>query len=276
MGSTCEKIILVGDSAGANLNLGCAIKCIELGVRKPDGLFLAYCPTLISFEPSPARLLCLMDPLLPFGFMMRCLKAYASPSEEIIAQNKEHVDKMNDIKMAKGQNNNEPISCISTTSGQNNFEKSDIQSYVNVDLKTVPDDNNENLTDNSDSFEENSVWEHVQASDSDMAYLEAHKSPISDGTSDTLAGASFRTTTLGNDMLTPDENNVISLEEDSQPIQIHKPAANGIEQTYEVKSGNEIDLDLVNGAAEALELDEDAEELKRQQSTQYVSEFIER
>lgn len=153
-----------------------------------------------------------MDPLLPFGFMMRCLKAYASPSDEINAQNKEHVDKMNDIRNAKAHNNNEPISCISTTSARTSAQLND---YVNVDLKTVPDDTNENLTDNSDSFEENSVWEHVQASDSDMAHLEAHKSPISGGTSDnTLAGASFRTTTLGNDMLTPDENNdVISLEE---------------------------------------------------------------
>lgn len=156
-----------------------------------------------------------MDPLLPFGFMMRCLKAYASPSDEINAQNKEHVDKMKDIRMAKAHNNNEPISCISTSSGINDYEKSNIQTYVNVDLNTVLGDNNENLTDNSDSFEENSVWEHIQASDSDMAHLEAHKSPISCGTSDnTLAGASFRTTTLGNDILTPDENNdVISLEE---------------------------------------------------------------
>lgn len=156
-----------------------------------------------------------MDPLLPFGFMMRCLKAYASPSDEINAQNKEHVDKMKDIRMAKAHNNNEPISCISTSSGINDYEKSNIQTYVNVDLNTVLGDNNENLTDNSDSFEENSVWEHIQASDSDMAHLEAHKSPISCGTSDnTLAGASFRTTTLGNDILTPDENNdVISLED---------------------------------------------------------------
>ncbi|CAG9101066.1 unnamed protein product [Plutella xylostella] len=43
---------------------------------------MAYAPLLISFIPSPARLLCLMDPLLPFGFMMRCLKAYASPTPQ--------------------------------------------------------------------------------------------------------------------------------------------------------------------------------------------------
>ncbi|KAG8224241.1 hypothetical protein J437_LFUL001620 [Ladona fulva] len=77
LGTTAERIILVGDSAGANLNLGVTMKCIELGIRIPDGLFLAYIPVLVAFVPSPSRLLCLMDPLLPFGFMMQCLKAYA-------------------------------------------------------------------------------------------------------------------------------------------------------------------------------------------------------
>jgi len=65
---------LTGDSAGANLNIGVTMKCIELGIRPPDGLFLAYVPLLMSFVPSPSRLLCLMDPLLPFGFVMRCMK----------------------------------------------------------------------------------------------------------------------------------------------------------------------------------------------------------
>ncbi|XP_046431471.1 hormone-sensitive lipase isoform X1 [Neodiprion fabricii] len=78
LGSSARKVILAGDSAGANLNLGATLKCLELNVRKPDGIFMAYTPVLVEFIPSPARLLCLTDPLLPFGFMMRCLKAYAS------------------------------------------------------------------------------------------------------------------------------------------------------------------------------------------------------
>ncbi|PNF38504.1 hypothetical protein B7P43_G03977 [Cryptotermes secundus] len=82
MGSTAEKVILVGDSAGANLNIGVAMKCIELGIRPPSGLFLAYVPVLVSIVPSPSRLLCLMDPLLPFGFMIRCMKAYACPPKD--------------------------------------------------------------------------------------------------------------------------------------------------------------------------------------------------
>lgn len=69
-----ESIVAAGDSAGANLLLATSLKCIELGLPLPKGLFVAYVPTLIDFIPSPARLLCMMDPLLPFGFLMRCLK----------------------------------------------------------------------------------------------------------------------------------------------------------------------------------------------------------
>ena len=62
-----------GDSAGANLVLGVTLWASELNLRLPGGLFLAYAPLLVQFVPSPSRLLCLLDPLLPFGFMMRCL-----------------------------------------------------------------------------------------------------------------------------------------------------------------------------------------------------------
>uniref|UniRef100_A0A336MJV2 CSON000309 protein n=1 Tax=Culicoides sonorensis TaxID=179676 RepID=A0A336MJV2_CULSO len=100
LGTTAKKIILAGDSAGANLNLGIALKCIQMGIRKPDGIFMAYCPTVVDFVPSPARLLCLMDPMLPFGFMMQCLKAYSSPSLKIIHENKKKVEIVNSIKYA--------------------------------------------------------------------------------------------------------------------------------------------------------------------------------
>lgn len=85
LGSTGEKICLVGDSAGGNLILGVTMKAIELGVRRPDYIFALYTPVLIDFVPSPSRLLCLMDPLLPFGFMLRCLQAYAGlPMDDVL------------------------------------------------------------------------------------------------------------------------------------------------------------------------------------------------
>ena len=73
-----------GDSAGANLLLAATIRAIELDIKRPDGIFMAYTPIWVEFVPSPSRLLCLADPLLPFGFMMQCLKAYAaSPNKNI-------------------------------------------------------------------------------------------------------------------------------------------------------------------------------------------------
>ncbi|XP_076257350.1 hormone-sensitive lipase isoform X1 [Rhynchophorus ferrugineus] len=130
LGSTGERIVMAGDSAGANLLFSVILKCIHTGIPIPHGMFAAYVPTLVKFVPSPARLLCMMDPLLPFGFLMRCLKAYACPSE------------------VKRISNGAIV----------NFE---------TDL---------------DSFEE--------VSESDLAELQAHKSPVSEA-SDTLTYGSL-------------------------------------------------------------------------------------
>lgn len=81
LGSTGERIVVAGDSAGANLLTAMTLKCIDLGIPKPHGLFLAYVPMFLNFIPSPARLLSKMDPLLPFGFLARCIKAYIGSGE---------------------------------------------------------------------------------------------------------------------------------------------------------------------------------------------------
>lgn len=41
------------------------------------GLFLAYSATLVSLTITPSRLLGIMDPIVPFTFLVRCVKAYA-------------------------------------------------------------------------------------------------------------------------------------------------------------------------------------------------------
>lgn len=69
-----ECIIGAGDSAGANLILATSLRCIEMGIPPPKGLFLAYAPMYLSLTMSPSRLLSMMDPLLPYGFMVRLLK----------------------------------------------------------------------------------------------------------------------------------------------------------------------------------------------------------
>ncbi|KAJ6634788.1 Hormone-sensitive lipase [Pseudolycoriella hygida] len=270
LGTTAETIVLAGDSAGANLNLSCAMKCIEMNVRKPSGVFLAYCPVQISFDPSPARLLCLMDPLLPFGFMMRCLKAYACPNTEIIEQNRRHRESKDAIKYAKSQK---------TTSLSGSLKVNGI-SESESDLPTFVHLKPEDKTENSTSMDGSSVWEHI---DIVPGYQDEHKSPGSDGTSDTFASASLQSQTVGNtEMMTPDESNGISFEEDSQPITIHRPTNSEFDFTYSATEDalNQIASDSVyrsQSAAEAIEIAEDAVPSDSQnESTKYVNEFIER
>ncbi|XP_023945668.2 hormone-sensitive lipase isoform X2 [Bicyclus anynana] len=141
MGTTGKRIVFAGDSAGANLIAGCTLKILSAGLRPPDGLFMAYAPLLVSFIPSPARLLCLMDPILPFGFMMRCLKAYASPNAKGGKDDK--------------RSNKELTSSNATTPVEGNGF-----------LKVSP--SQEGISEGPSSFEE--------VSPSDLAELQAHKS----------------------------------------------------------------------------------------------------
>jgi len=76
LGTFGEKICFTGDSAGANLVTSLCLKAIESNIRKPDSIVVAYPPYRIQYLPSPSRLLCLMDPLLPLGVLKSCIKAY--------------------------------------------------------------------------------------------------------------------------------------------------------------------------------------------------------
>nr|XP_032517938.1 hormone-sensitive lipase isoform X3 [Danaus plexippus plexippus]XP_032517939.1 hormone-sensitive lipase isoform X3 [Danaus plexippus plexippus] len=146
IGTTGKRIVFAGDSAGANLIAGCTLKILSSGLRTPEGLFMAYAPLLVSFIPSPARLLCLMDPLLPFGFMMRCLKAYASPNTK--GKDEKHPNKVNT-----------PSNATSPVEGNG---------FLRVSPSQVQTGPLEGISSGPSSFEE--------VSPSDLAELQAHKS----------------------------------------------------------------------------------------------------
>uniref|UniRef100_A0A2M4AL67 Putative hormone-sensitive lipase hsl n=1 Tax=Anopheles triannulatus TaxID=58253 RepID=A0A2M4AL67_9DIPT len=243
LGTTGERIILAGDSAGANLNLGCAMKAIELGVRRPDGIFLAYCPVLISFVPSPARMLCLMDPLLPFGFMMRCLKAYACPSREVLEENrKRHEQRQAIVNAGLQLRNNNFAGGPSSVAGRQ-------------------DDNGNRTPDRSDSGDDNSMWEQLNSVNT-VQLQNQHLSPVSDTASDTLA---LKSQSLGNtiDIISPDESNTItSLEEDSQPITLQQVNLNT--ERSNVTVVDDLDMDMPSDIS------------SEPNTNQYVSDFIER
>ncbi|XP_053692316.1 hormone-sensitive lipase isoform X2 [Sabethes cyaneus] len=248
LGTTAEKIIFAGDSAGANLNLGCVMRCIEMGVRRPDGIFLAYCPVLISFVPSPARMLCLMDPLLPFGFMMRCLKAYACPSREVLEHNRRRLQEREAIVNAGSSTaNNSSSSYVLVQQNREAEEKSD--------AKAVLDDARSDHSESPD----NSAWDQLNSINT---LNNQHLSPVSDTISDTLA---LKSQTVGNtiDLMSPDESNTItSLEEDSQPITLQQVNL-GTEQSN-VTVIDDLDIDLPSDMS------------SEQNTNKNVSDFIER
>uniref|UniRef100_A0A1A9W7R9 Small subunit processome component 20 homolog n=1 Tax=Glossina brevipalpis TaxID=37001 RepID=A0A1A9W7R9_9MUSC len=203
LGTTAERVVAMGDSAGANLSIALTLKCIEMNVRAPDGLFLAYCPTLISFVPSPARLLCLMDPLLPFGFMMRCLRAYAAPSQETKQENSKSEQLFHEICKANEQ---EPHYKLTL----------DVKSSKLTSPSKSP----------QSSVAENSKWEQIKVKGESGAEdaIELAEEEMEDSNDNTFASASYRSPTVENTDLPSfeDDTSLLSFEDDSQPIE-HYP-----------------------------------------------------
>lgn len=234
LGTTAEKIIVVGDSAGANLNMALTLKCIDQQIRKPDGVFLIYCPMKMGFDPSPARFLCLMDVLLPFGFLMGCLKAYVHPGQDQfmtpIDKKRLHTPSEKDDK--KDTLNDSSVSTTSAVIVLMSEAESEAPTFVHIGSESQDNEQpNERQTDASISIDGGSTWEHIEH---DPNYEANNKSPVSDGTSDTFASASLQNSQSGGntEMMTPDESNGISFEEDSQPITLHKPTSNN--DAYEI------------------------------------------
>ena len=74
IGSTGERICLVGGSAAGHLMLDVLMKAIQYGIRLPDGFLCIYPALSPYFLPSPSRLLCLLDPVLPLEFAIHCFQ----------------------------------------------------------------------------------------------------------------------------------------------------------------------------------------------------------
>lgn len=101
--------------------------------------------------------------------------------------------------------------------------ESEMPTFVHIGSEHQDNDQaNERHTDNSISMDGSSAWERIEH---DVNGDVNNKSIESDGTSDTFASASLHNSQTGGntEMMTPDESNGISFEEDSQPITLHKP-----------------------------------------------------
>ena len=71
------KLVLIGDSAGGHLAIGCVLRAIQNGFRLPDGLVLPYPP--LNMEPdhyTPSFTLSLDDMVMNYTFLKSCQAFY--------------------------------------------------------------------------------------------------------------------------------------------------------------------------------------------------------
>ena len=76
-----SKLILIGDSAGGHLAIGCVLRAIQSGSRLPDGLVLPY-PAL-NLDPdhyTPSLTLSLDDMVMNYTFLKSCQAFYIQNS----------------------------------------------------------------------------------------------------------------------------------------------------------------------------------------------------
>ena len=107
LGATGRRVVVGGDSAGGNLAIGLTLQCIQMSLPKPDAIMAIYPALLCSMQPSPSRMVCLIDPLVMFPSLLRCLNCYADPDymescprtyEEGSEKNHQQQQRMNNSK----------------------------------------------------------------------------------------------------------------------------------------------------------------------------------
>lgn len=83
-GTTAEKVVLAGDSAGAFLCKNLIIKCIEHGIRVPDAALLAYGGLTFQMIPHPSYLLTFCFSLINVQYLYKFQKSYGGiPSKSM-------------------------------------------------------------------------------------------------------------------------------------------------------------------------------------------------
>ncbi len=96
VGTTAERIIFVGDSAGGNFSITLAMKAKELGIRMPDAILSVYPSTNSTSAACASRVLAVVDPILPLGIMLACQQAYTGqlPDDEVLKMRGEYRDRI--------------------------------------------------------------------------------------------------------------------------------------------------------------------------------------
>jgi len=75
LGTTGKHIVVYAESAGATLTVCLTGRCIEAGIRAPDGLLLVH--GLFQLYPTcPSQIISIMDPIVPSKLIMHCVYGY--------------------------------------------------------------------------------------------------------------------------------------------------------------------------------------------------------
>lgn len=90
LGSTAEKVIMMGDSAGGNLSAACIIKCIEAGIKIPDQLVSFYGFFIVDYVFAPSRIFTMFDPVLHIMVLSNILNFYSSGDKSVSKTKDDH------------------------------------------------------------------------------------------------------------------------------------------------------------------------------------------
>lgn len=209
---------------------------------------------MINFVVSPARMLCLMDPLLPFSFMMGCLRAYTNPQEEMEKKQRKVAQLLN----IKSKSHHPFTSSTAGTAIDSKNRRPTIDAGRVMPVEVAQECMEAVVS--PDSVEE--------TEDRDLCPNEERSSDWSD----TMASAGDLNTRSNTEAPTPDESSGLSFEEDSQPIQNSFPGmliSNGTDDPSQFYTNGS------NGGGD-LNLNLDDELPANDPTAQYVSEFLDR
>lgn len=197
-------------------------------------------------------MLCLMDPLLPFSFMMGCLRAYTCPDEELEKKQKRVAQMLNTPRI-KSKNHHPFTAGTAGTAIDPKNRRATLEGIrTTVELAQ---ECTETGGLNADSSLATDLSNSVTAADERSSEL-----------SDTMASASLNSnyTKSNTEAPTPES---LSFEEDSQPIQSFHPSASANGFLNGVKD------QMYQGIDSDLNLDD---ELPSDPTVQYVYDFLDR
>lgn len=151
-----------------------------MGIKLPKGIFNAYSPFLVNFASTPARFLTLVDPLVPYGFIMRIFKCYGASkpfdNNECVddvdeSSNQDQVTDVKDEKEYSGLMSPESSKCLEIVwqKVKHSTETPDWHSNLNSIEENITEDPISPLIYRSDSIFEPNV---VEDNDDDEDMLE--------------------------------------------------------------------------------------------------------